>query len=562
MENITPSNFIEQAIVEDIKEKGLKKIVTRFPPEPNGYTHIGHCKAICIDFLTAEKFKGYTNLRMDDTNPSKESEDYVKALMDDIKWLGFKWKNLYYASDYYDFLYDCAIDLIKQGKAYVCELSADEISQSRGTLTEPGKESPYRNRSIEENLRLFEEMKAGKFADGEKTLRAKIDMASPNINMRDPVIYRIMHVPHFRQGNKWCIYPMYDFAHPLSDAHEGITHSLCSLEFEDHRPLYNWFVDNCRLITGVKPRQIEFARLNIAGTVISKRYFIELVDGAALLTPLDRYNGNWPEEVKIVIEKDGAMSSYRLKLADYVGADDEFYLNDPEWSLEWSEEFNTDDIDWSVWEYCPRQDAEWANKMVPREDLVFQKDGNLEVWAKVADSGNFPYVTGGIWGEGLKSFDLGRIDVRMKKDFAQSFWPAVWMMPDANIGWPDGGEIDIMEHLNYDPIVYQTVHSYYTENVSKNDPIDHSTTIVDTREYHIYSVEVFEDRLVYYVDNKPQLVYQRDDTKEGQYPFRDYDFYMILSAQLGGNWPGEATGKDLPAAMYVDFVRYYAPVAK
>ena len=287
MENITPSNFIEQAIVEDIKEKGLKKIVTRFPPEPNGYTHIGHCKAICIDFLTAEKFKGYTNLRMDDTNPSKESEDYVKALMDDIKWLGFKWKNLYYASDYYDFLYDCAIDLIKQGKAYVCELSTDEISQTRGTLTEPGKESPYRNRSIEENLRLFEEMKAGRFADGEKTLRAKIDMASPNINMRDPVIYRIMHVPHFRQGNKWCIYPMYDFAHPLSDAHEGITHSLCSLEFEDHRPLYNWFVDNCRLITGVKPRQIEFARLNIAGTVISKRYFIELVDG--------RYVDGWDD---------------------------------------------------------------------------------------------------------------------------------------------------------------------------------------------------------------------------------------------------------------------------
>ena len=297
------------------------------------------------------------------------------------------------------------------------------------------------------------------------------------------------------------------------------------------------------------------------GTAI-RSSIIELVDGAALLTPLDRYNGNWPEEVKIVIEKDGAMSSYRLKLADYVGADDEFYLNDPEWSLEWSEEFNTDDIDWSVWEYCPRQDAEWANKMVPREDLVFQKDGNLEVWAKVADSGNFPYVTGGIWGEGLKSFDLGRIDVRMKKDFAQSFWPAVWMMPDANIGWPDGGEIDIMEHLNYDPIVYQTVHSYYTENVSKNDPIDHSTTIVDTREYHIYSVEVFEDRLVYYVDNKPQLVYQRDDTKEGQYPFRDYDFYMILSAQLGGNWPGEATGKDLPAAMYIDFVRYYVPTVE
>ena len=277
--DITPSNFIEQAIVEDIKEKGLKKIITRFPPEPNGYTHIGHAKAICIDFLTAEKFKGYTNLRMDDTNPSKESEDYVKALENDIKWLGFKWKNLYYASDYYDFLYDCAVDLIEQGKAYVCDMTAEEISANRGTLTEPGKNSPYRERSVEENLKLFAEMKAGKFKDGEKTLRAKIDMSHPNINMRDPVIYRIMHVSHYRQGNKWCIYPMYDFAHPLEDAHEGITHSLCSLEFEDHRILYNWFLDNVRLITGVKPRQIEFARLNIDGTVISKRYFIELVEG-------------------------------------------------------------------------------------------------------------------------------------------------------------------------------------------------------------------------------------------------------------------------------------------
>lgn len=277
--NITPSNFIEQAIVEDIKTKGLKKIVTRFPPEPNGYTHIGHAKAICIDFLTAEKFHGYTNLRMDDTNPSKENEMYVKALMNDIKWLGFKWKHLYYASDYYEFIYQCAIDLIKQGKAFVCDLSADEVSNMRGTLTEPGQESPYRNRSIEENLKLFEEMRAGKFDDGEKTLRAKIDMSHPNINMRDPVIYRIMHVRHFRQGDKWCIYPMYDFAHPLSDAYEGVTHSLCSLEFEDHRILYNWFIDNCRILPGVKPRQIEFARLNIDGTVISKRYFHELVDG-------------------------------------------------------------------------------------------------------------------------------------------------------------------------------------------------------------------------------------------------------------------------------------------
>ena len=278
MNIVTPSNFIEQAIVDDIKEKNLTEIVTRFPPEPNGYTHIGHAKAICIDFITAEKFGGYTNLRMDDTNPSKESEDCVKALMNDIEWLGFKWKNMYYASDYYPFIYDCAIDLIKQGKAFVCDLNAEQVSSMRGTLTEPGKESPYRNRSIEENLKLFEEMRDGKYADGEKTLRAKIDVSHPNINMRDPVIYRIMHVHHFRQGDKWCIYPMYDFAHPLSDAYEGITHSLCSLEFEDHRPLYNWFVDNCRLLTGVKPRQIEFSRLNIDGTVLSKRYMQELIN--------------------------------------------------------------------------------------------------------------------------------------------------------------------------------------------------------------------------------------------------------------------------------------------
>ena len=276
--NIIPSNFIEQAVVEDIKEKGLKKIVTRFPPEPNGFAHIGHAKAICIDFLTAEKFKGYTNLRMDDTNPNKENELYVKALKEDIKWLGFKWKNLTYASDYYEFLYNCAIDLIEQGKAFICDLSADEVSTMRGTLTEPGKESPYRNRSIEENLKLFKEMRAGKYADGQKTLRAKIDMSHPNINMRDPVIYRILHTKHFRQGDKWCIYPMYDFAHPLSDAYEQITHSLCSLEFEDHRPLYNWFIDNCRILPGVKPRQIEFARLNIDGTVMSKRYMLELVN--------------------------------------------------------------------------------------------------------------------------------------------------------------------------------------------------------------------------------------------------------------------------------------------
>lgn len=279
MENITPSNFIEQAILEDIKKYNLKKIITRFPPEPNGYTHIGHAKAICIDFLTAQKFGGYTYLRMDDTNPSKEDMKYVKALKEDLKWLGFKYKRLDYQSDYYDFFYKCAVDLIEQGKAYVCDLTADEITATRGTLTEPGVNCKDRERSIEENLRLFEEMKNGKYPDGSKTLRAKIDMSHPNINMRDPVMYRILRATHYRMGDKWCIYPLYDFAQPLADYHEGVTHSLCSLEFEDRRIIYDWFKDNCRLVTGIKPRQIEFARLNIDGTMISKRYFIALVEG-------------------------------------------------------------------------------------------------------------------------------------------------------------------------------------------------------------------------------------------------------------------------------------------
>lgn len=279
MEEIKPSNFIEQAILEDIKEKGIKKIVTRFPPEPNGYTHIGHAKAICIDFMTAKKFGGYTYLRMDDTNPSKEDMKYVKALKDDLKWLGFKYKKLDFQSDYYDFFYDCAVDLIKQGKAYVCDLTAEEITATRGTLTEPGTNCADRERSIEENLKLFAEMKAGKYPDGSKTLRAKIDMSHPNINMRDPVIYRILRATHYRMGDKWCIYPLYDFAQPLADYHEGVTHSLCSLEFEDRRIIYDWFKNNVSLVTGIKPRQIEFARLNIDGTIMSKRYMKELVDG-------------------------------------------------------------------------------------------------------------------------------------------------------------------------------------------------------------------------------------------------------------------------------------------
>ena len=233
-------NFIEEFVKADLSEGVYNCVQTRFPPEPNGYLHIGHAKAICIDFGIADKFGGTCNLRLDDTNPSKEDVECVDSIMEDIQWLGFNWKNVYYASDYFDFIYECAIKLIKKGLAYVCDLSADEIREYRGTLTEAGKNSPYRDRSVEENLDLFERMTKGEFENGERVLRAKIDMASPNLNMRDPVIYRIMKVPHHRAGDKWVVYPMYDMAHPLSDAREGVSHSLCSLEFENHRPLYNW----------------------------------------------------------------------------------------------------------------------------------------------------------------------------------------------------------------------------------------------------------------------------------------------------------------------------------
>ena len=271
----TNSNFIFDFIDEDLANGVNTRVQTRFPPEPNGYLHIGHAKAITIDFTTAEKYGGICNLRLDDTNPSKEDVEYVDAIKEDIEWLGFKWNEVLYASSYFDFLYECAIKLIKKGKAYVCDLTAEEIKEYRGTLTEPGKESPYRNRSIEENLDLFARMTAGEFANGEKTLRAKIDMASPNLNMRDPVMYRIAHVPHHQTGDKWCIYPMYDFAHPLSDARENVTYSLCSLEFENHRPLYDWFINEIGFEE--PPRQIEFARLNLNYCITSKRYNLEMV---------------------------------------------------------------------------------------------------------------------------------------------------------------------------------------------------------------------------------------------------------------------------------------------
>jgi glutaminyl-tRNA synthetase len=270
-----PSNFIRDIIVEDLHSKKYESPVqTRFPPEPNGYLHIGHAKAICLDFGLADEFGGKTNLRFDDTNPSKEETEYVDSIMADVKWLGFEWEELRYASDYFEQLYTWAIDLIKAGKAYVDDQSAEEIRKSRGTLTEPGKNSPFRDRSLEENLNLFERMRAGEFPDGSKVLRAKIDMASPNLNMRDPVMYRILHADHHRTGNQWPIYPMYDYAHGQSDSLEKVTHSMCTLEFEDHRPLYNWFIQNL----GIFPsQQIEFDRLNLTYTILSKRKLLQLV---------------------------------------------------------------------------------------------------------------------------------------------------------------------------------------------------------------------------------------------------------------------------------------------
>lgn len=269
------SNFIHDFIDKDLEEGVYSRVQTRFPPEPNGYLHIGHAKAICINFGAKEKYHGICNLRLDDTNPTKEDTEYVEAIEEDIKWLGFDWDNVYFASDYFDYIYECAIKLIKKGKAFVCDLTPEQQREYRGTLTEPGKESPYRNRSIEENLDLFERMTNGEFEAGSKVLRAKIDMSSSNLNMRDPIIYRIMFAHHHRTGDKWCVYPMYDFAHPLSDACENVTHSLCSLEFENHRPLYDWVVNEC--VEGEKPRQIEFARLNLNYTLTSKRKCLKLV---------------------------------------------------------------------------------------------------------------------------------------------------------------------------------------------------------------------------------------------------------------------------------------------
>jgi glutaminyl-tRNA synthetase len=311
------TNFVRNIIDEDIGAgKNAGRVMTRFPPEPNGYLHIGHAKSICLNFGLASDYNGLCNLRFDDTNPAKEDVEYVESIKEDVRWLGFDWGNrLYYASDYFDRLYDYAVRLIKKGKAYVCSLSADEIKNYRGTLTEPGKESPYRNRVIEENLDLFVRMRQGEFKDGTHVLRAKIDMASPNLNMRDPVIYRILHADHHRTGGRWCVYPMYDFAHGLSDSIEGVTHSICTLEFEDHRPLYDWLLDELGIF---HPQQIEFARLNLNYTVMSKRKLLELVENG-LVSGWDdprmptisglRRRGYTPEAIRTFCEKIGVAKS-------------------------------------------------------------------------------------------------------------------------------------------------------------------------------------------------------------------------------------------------------------
>ena len=329
MENETVSkNFIEQEIDKDLAEGVYDHVCTRFPPEPNGYLHIGHAKSILLNYGLAQEYGGTFHMRFDDTNPTKEKMEFVDSIKEDIKWLGADWgDHLYFASDYFDQMYECAIKLIRKGKAFVCDLTAEEMREYRGTLTESGKESPYRNRSVEENLRLFEEMKDGKYKDGEKVLRAKIDMASPNINMRDPVIYRVAHMTHHNTGDKWCIYPMYDFAHPIEDAIEGITHSICTLEFEDHRPLYDWVVRECEFEN--PPRQIEFAKLYLTNVVTGKRYIKKLVedgivdgwdDPRLVSIAALRRRGFTPESIKMFIDLCGvskAQSSVDYAMLEY-----------------------------------------------------------------------------------------------------------------------------------------------------------------------------------------------------------------------------------------------------
>jgi len=345
-DTLRPSDFIRNIITDDLKAgKYDGRVHTRFPPEPNGYLHIGHAKSICLNFGIAKDFKGFCNLRFDDTNPTKEEIEYVESIKKDVRWLGFDWEDrLFYASDYFEQMYRYAVQIIKMGKAYVCDLSADEIREYRGTLTEPGKDSPYRNRSVEENLDLFERMRAGEFPDGSRTLRAKIDMKSGNINMRDPVMYRILHAEHHRTDSKWCIYPMYDYAHCISDSIEKITHSICTLEFEDHRPLYDWFLDELNIY---HPQQIEFARLNLSYTVLSKRKLIELVE--------QRYVTGWDDPRMPTIaglRRRGYMPESIRNFCERIGVAKRDSI-----------------VDMALLEYCIREDL---NKHAPRVMAVLR----------------------------------------------------------------------------------------------------------------------------------------------------------------------------------------------
>jgi glutaminyl-tRNA synthetase len=344
MSETVSSNFISDAVRSDMAEGRYKKVITRFPPEPNGYLHIGHAKAICIDFGIAQEFGGYCNLRFDDTNPTKEDQEYIDSIQENVRWLGFRWQNLCYASDYFAQMYEWAIQLIKAGKAYVDDQTADQIRENRGTLTEPGKPSPYRDRSIDENLDLFQKMAAGEFPDGSRVLRAKIDMASPNMNLRDPVMYRILAATHHRTGDKWKIYPMYDWAHGLEDSIEGVSHSLCSIEFEDHRPLYDWFLEQLGIH---HPRQIEFARLVLSNTIMSKRKLLQLVENK-LVSGWDdprmptlaglRRRGFTPESIRNFTERIGVSKANSM-------------------------------IDYALLEHCLREDL---NKRAPRTMAVLR----------------------------------------------------------------------------------------------------------------------------------------------------------------------------------------------
>ncbi len=371
MEN-TARNFIETAIDKDLEEGVYREVVTRFPPEPNGYLHIGHAKAILLNYGLAQKYHGTFHLRFDDTNPMKEKMEFIDSIKKDIQWLGADWgEHLYFASDYFDRMYESAVKLIKKGKAYVCELSAEEIRAYRGTLKEPGKESPYRNRPIEENLQIFEDMKNGKYPDGSRVLRAKIDMASPNINMRDPVIYRVAHMTHHNTGDKWCIYPMYDFAHPLEDAFEGVTHSICTLEFEDHRPLYDWVIREVGF--DVPPRQIEFAKMYLTNVVTGKRYIKRLIeqqivdgwDDPRLVTIAAlRRRGFTPESIRMFVELCGVAKG-------------------------------NSSVDYAMLEYCIREDLKMkANRMMAVIDpvkLVIDNYPEEETeWMEVANNPENP----------------------------------------------------------------------------------------------------------------------------------------------------------------------------